>query len=258
MRTSCNACRVLRKGCSDDCSLSPCLHWIKSSQSQSNATIFLAKFYGRAGLLNLINAGPVHLRPAIFRSLLYEACGRIINPVSGSVGLLCSSNWDKCQAAVDSVLNGSPLKQVDESTAAARPIMLLKGCDIRHLTKDPSEINRVQRRTRFKRSGGRGCSNSRLVSVDDLTAEPTRFSVSGWVGNYSEEKNGDPSHDSSTLFSVETVEASLPNRVVKEESQVEESVVELELRLGLNPVLREQLPKVEEQQTVIDISDGDA
>jgi hypothetical protein len=136
--------------------------------------------------------------------------------------------------------------------------MLLKGCDIRHLTKDPSEINRVQRRTRFKRSGGRGCSNSRLVSVDDLTAEPTRFSVSGWVGNYSEEKNGDPSHDSSTLFSVETVEASLPNRVVKEESQVEESVVELELRLGLNPVLREQLPKVEEQQTVIDISDGDA
>ncbi|KAG5543536.1 hypothetical protein RHGRI_016314 [Rhododendron griersonianum] len=63
MRTSCNACRVLQKGCSDECSLRPCLHWIKSSDSQSNATIFLAKFYGRASLLNLINAGPHHLHP---------------------------------------------------------------------------------------------------------------------------------------------------------------------------------------------------
>ncbi|KAE9457224.1 hypothetical protein C3L33_10872, partial [Rhododendron williamsianum] len=63
MRTSCNACKVLQKGCSDECSLRPCLHWIKSSDSQSNATIFLAKFYGHASLLNLINAGPHHLHP---------------------------------------------------------------------------------------------------------------------------------------------------------------------------------------------------
>lgn len=60
---SCNGCRILRKGCSENCSIRPCLQWIKSPESQANATVFLAKFYGRAGLMNLINAGPEHLRP---------------------------------------------------------------------------------------------------------------------------------------------------------------------------------------------------
>jgi len=60
---SCNGCRVLRKGCSEDCSIRPCLEWIKNPESQANATVFLAKFYGRAGLMNLINAGPQNLRP---------------------------------------------------------------------------------------------------------------------------------------------------------------------------------------------------
>ena len=63
MRMSCNGCRVLRKGCTDDCSIRPCLQWIASPESQAHATVFLAKFYGRAGLMNLINAGPDHLRP---------------------------------------------------------------------------------------------------------------------------------------------------------------------------------------------------
>lgn len=200
-----------------------------------------------------------HKLTAIFRSLLYEACGRIINPVSGSVGLLCSNNWAKCQAAVDSVLSGSTLKQVDESPAA-QPIMPFKGCelcDIRHLTKGSNEIHRVQTQTRFKHSGGRGCNKIRLASVDEVMAESTRFSISGRAGNYPEERNVDSSHDSSTLFSAETVEASLANRVVKYESLVE-SEVELELRLSFDPVLRNHLPTVEEQQTVIDVTDGDA
>ncbi|MQL88401.1 hypothetical protein Taro_020965, partial [Colocasia esculenta] len=41
--------------------------WIKNPESQANATVFLAKFYGRAGLMNLINAGPDHLRPGLYR-----------------------------------------------------------------------------------------------------------------------------------------------------------------------------------------------
>ena len=63
MRMSCNGCRVLRKGCGENCSIRPCLQWIKSPESQANATVFLAKFYGRAGLMNLINAVPDHLQP---------------------------------------------------------------------------------------------------------------------------------------------------------------------------------------------------
>ncbi|MBA0620065.1 hypothetical protein Godav_005836, partial [Gossypium davidsonii] len=66
MRMSCNGCRILRKGCSENCSIRPCLQWIKSPESQANATVFLAKFYGRAGLMNLINAGPEHLRPGLW------------------------------------------------------------------------------------------------------------------------------------------------------------------------------------------------
>jgi len=107
MRRSCNGCRVLRKGCSESCILRRCLHWIRAPESQANATIFLAKYYGRAGLLNLISSGPEHLRPDIFRSLLYEACGRILNPVYGSLGLVWSGNWAECQAGVDSILRGS-------------------------------------------------------------------------------------------------------------------------------------------------------
>lgn len=63
---SCNGCRVLRKGCGDDCSIRPCLQWIKCPESQANATIFLSKFYGRAGLINLINSGAEDLRPGSF------------------------------------------------------------------------------------------------------------------------------------------------------------------------------------------------
>ncbi|BAD73141.1 seed specific protein Bn15D17A-like [Oryza sativa Japonica Group] len=111
MRMSCNGCRVLRKGCSEGCTIRPCLQWIKTPEAQANATVFLAKFYGRAGLLNLLAAGPDHLRPAVFRSLLYEACGRIVNPIYGSVGLLWSGQWQACQAAVEAVLKGHPAAQ---------------------------------------------------------------------------------------------------------------------------------------------------
>lgn len=171
MRMSCNGCRVLRKGCSEDCSIRPCLQWIKNPEAQGNATVFLAKFYGRAGLLNLINAGSEHLRPAIFRSLLYEACGRIVNPIYGSVGLLWSGNWQMCQSAVDAVLKGAPIVQIpSEAAASAAPMppssaaFAAKSFDIRHVPKDGSaagiaaaqDLHRVAKasRTRFKRSGG--------------------------------------------------------------------------------------------------------
>nr|WKV35363.1 lateral organ boundaries domain protein 26 [Ipomoea batatas] len=130
MRMSCNGCRVLRKGCSQNCSIRPCLQWIKSPESQANATLFLAKFYGRAGLLNLLNAAPDRLRPEVFKSLLYEASGRIVNPLFGSTGLLSTGNWELCQKAVDAVLKGAPITPVASDAAAVLP---LKACDIGHV-----------------------------------------------------------------------------------------------------------------------------
>ncbi|ESR39304.1 LOB domain-containing protein 38 [Citrus sinensis] len=89
---SCNGCRVLRKGCSESCILRPCLQWIESPESQGHATVFVAKFFGRAGLMSFISAVPESQRP----------------------GLLWTGNWHVCQAAVETVLRGGTLRPVPE------------------------------------------------------------------------------------------------------------------------------------------------
>ncbi|GJT60893.1 LOB domain-containing protein 40-like protein [Tanacetum coccineum] len=178
MTMSCNGCRVLRKGCDEDCILRPCLTWITSPESQANATLFLAKFYGHAGLLNLINTGPHHLRPEIFKSLLHEACGRIINPTYGSVGLIWSGNWEQCQAAVNSVLQGSTIMQLlrnnNHDVSPQSSIMPIEGCDIRHLSKDPSnDHHRVKTLKKFKKPrcefGSRQVVSSSVVGTEKST-----------------------------------------------------------------------------------------
>ncbi|CAL9152696.1 unnamed protein product [Musa hybrid cultivar] len=116
---SCNGCRILRRGCSDSCLLRPCLQWIDSAEAQAHATVFVAKFFGRAGLMSFISAVPSSQRPALFQSLLYEACGRTINPVNGAVGLLWTGNWHLCQAAVETVLRGGALRPLPNLAAEA-------------------------------------------------------------------------------------------------------------------------------------------
>ncbi|CAF2138605.1 hypothetical protein BRARA_B01697 [Brassica rapa] len=207
MRMSCNGCRVLRKGCSENCSIRPCLQWIKSAESQANATVFLAKFYGRAGLMNLLSTGPDHLRPAIFRSLLYEACGRIVNPIYGSVGLLWSGNWHLCQAAVEAVMRGSPVTPIacDAAvTGQAPPFSNNKLFDIRHVSRDE---NAVKSRCRSSRSGA--CKEGRNV----------RSSLS---------------HESS-LSQESAVVKGEGSMVSSEETTEEPSWIGLELTLGLEP-----------------------
>ncbi|KAG9440490.1 hypothetical protein H6P81_020655 [Aristolochia fimbriata] len=123
---SCNGCRVLRKGCSESCILRPCLQWIESAEAQGHATVFVAKFFGRAGLMSFISSVPEQQRPALFQSLLFEACGRTVNPVNGAVGLLWTGNWHVCQTAVETVLRGGTLRplsnlppaELDDASAA--------------------------------------------------------------------------------------------------------------------------------------------
>ncbi|GMI91095.1 LOB domain-containing protein 38 [Hibiscus trionum] len=109
---SCNGCRVLRKGCKEACVLRSSLRWIESPEAQGNATLFLAKFFGRSDLLSLISSVPESQRPSLFQSLLFEACGRTVNPVNGAVGLLSSGNWHICQAAVETILEGGALRPI--------------------------------------------------------------------------------------------------------------------------------------------------
>ncbi|KAF9674097.1 hypothetical protein SADUNF_Sadunf10G0092300 [Salix dunnii] len=242
MRMSCHGCRVLRKGCNDNCTIRPCLQWIKSTDSQANATLFLAKFYGRAGLINLIEAGPQRLRPAIFRSLLYEACGRIVNPVYGSVGMLWSGNWAECQAAVDAVLKGLPIVSIPSSSDIPAPHLIssLNTHDIRHVSRyqNSPELHTVKNRTRFKRS---------IATRPDSLAEPTarlnpgelRFEHvrESWPGHLG---NGDSTciKDEDSILATETVEDSLwcrvePEQVFKFNRQSDDSDLSLELTLAL-------------------------
>lgn len=119
---SCNGCRVLRKGCSESCILRPCLQWIDTPEAQGHATVFVAKFFGRADLMSFISNVPESQRPALFQSLLFEACGRTVNPVNGAVGLLWTGNWHVCQAAVETVLRGGTVRPMPELLGLDAPI----------------------------------------------------------------------------------------------------------------------------------------
>ncbi|CAL0307980.1 unnamed protein product [Lupinus luteus] len=222
MRLSCNGCRILRKGCSDDCIIRPCLEWIKSPESQANATLFLAKFYGRAGLINLINAAPQPLRPGVFKSLMYEACGRIVNPVFGALGLLWSGEWAQCQAAVDAVLNGSEISALELSDWQVTPGSkhVFPAHDIRHVSRD-SQVNQLRgERPRFKRTGNVIRPIARVGSID---------SAGLWnLGSGSSEEQGNK--ESWETESDETVEAMLMSQ--DEPSRTGEAEVCLELTLG--------------------------
>ncbi|XP_006363116.1 LOB domain-containing protein 41 [Solanum tuberosum] len=262
MRMSCNGCRVLRKGCSESCSIRPCLQWIKNPDSQSNATVFLAKFYGRAGLMNLINAGPDHLRPAIFRSLLYEACGRIVNPIYGSVGLLWSGNWQLCQNAVEAVLKGTPITPIASEIAVNNNGPPLKlPYDIRHINKDEnstksSELHRVRTRCRFKRSG----ANTKATKSNPV--------CSGSGDEFAHEKvNGSTSHESSLSHQSEeeaaavavalNVECESPEMAEVEDSAKADGEVELELTLGFSSLgTVEGKPKETKRNKGVQLVDG--
>nr|XP_009606112.1 LOB domain-containing protein 38-like isoform X2 [Nicotiana tomentosiformis]XP_016477504.1 PREDICTED: LOB domain-containing protein 38-like isoform X2 [Nicotiana tabacum] len=100
---SCNGCRVLRRRCSDNCTLRACLDGIDDPRAQANATLFVSKFFGRSDLMAFIAAVPENRRPA---------CGRTVNPVTGAVGLLSTGNWHVCQKAVETVLVGGNLRPV--------------------------------------------------------------------------------------------------------------------------------------------------
>ena len=191
---SCNGCRVLRKGCSETCILRSCLQWMDSPEAQGNATLFLAKFFGRSDLLSFISAVPEPQRPALFQSLLFEACGRTVNPVDGAVGLLSTGNWHLCQAAVETVLAGGALRptsgvskpsrdgpsvsfsEVKNRLTQSKPLIASDG---RAINKETSNLGLSLTPT-FSRTGKRGrgrCYNQRAnaTSFYSVESETTTF-----------------------------------------------------------------------------------
>ncbi|KAK4798749.1 hypothetical protein SAY86_031075 [Trapa natans] len=266
---------VLRKP-GAGCGLRFVIQWIKSPESQANATVFLAKFYGRAGLMNLINTGPEQLRPAIFRSLLYEACGRIVNPIYGSVGLLWSGNWALCQSAVESVLKGTSITPINDDAATTGSGPPLKAYDIRHVSKDDKsatatatavskDLHRLKTRCRFK---GSDDTKPKANSTDEKP-HPDAAPVADHSRSTSHDSSlshppepgtnldGD-SKDNESMVSEETAEQDLfgsdvVSAPVEAEAEAEATAdadaeethrtaeVGLELSLGLEPVARTPL-----------------
>jgi Lateral organ boundaries (LOB) domain len=108
-----------------------------------------------------LNISPVWKYAAVFKSLLYEACGRIVNPVYGSVGLLWSGKWQLCQAAVESVLKGAPITQLATTTAptSVSVVAPIQASDIRHMANRKNhgviDLHKVNARSRaqFKQPG---------------------------------------------------------------------------------------------------------
>ncbi|CAI0466382.1 unnamed protein product [Linum tenue] len=110
---SCNGCRVLRKGCGENCVLRSLVRWIPTPQAHHLAPRFISFFFFRSNCIFQFRStlGLTILKfAAIFQSLLFEACGRTVNPVNGAVGLLSSGNWRLCQDAVETVLAGGSLQ----------------------------------------------------------------------------------------------------------------------------------------------------
>ncbi|RWW34015.1 hypothetical protein GW17_00001238 [Ensete ventricosum] len=239
---------VLRKGCCDDCSIRPCLQWIRNPESQANATVFLAKFYGRAGLMNLINAGPEHLRPGnpLTRVLLVFFLIASCLHADSSLWFVLWSSYipiptlrGLCQAAVEAVLKGSPIVQIPSETAAATPVPPLKAYDIRHVAKD-AELHKVNKsRTRLKRSGAKPRpSPTPLIEPGeqpepagaDLSHESTASHAS--QPNTAAAGGGDgDGRENESVFSADAASHVSQGEL----SPAEEGEVGLELTLGLRP-----------------------
>ncbi|KAL5556820.1 hypothetical protein UlMin_039056 [Ulmus minor] len=210
---SCNGCRVLRKGCSESCILRPCLQWIESPEAQGHATVFVAKFFGRAGLMSFISAVPESQRPALFQSLLFEACGRTVNPVNGAVGLLWTGNWHVCQAAVETVLRGGTLRPMPELLGGEAPVPASDEASEAEVTcADMWKLRDPNSGSRFSTSRSRSSPPKRKRSAD-LDLRPTPIFAAKPVANKAElRRAGSPSMNSEESVTTTCFDSGLGDR----------------------------------------------
>lgn len=200
----------------------------------------------------------VFLVAAIFKSLLYEACGRIVNPIYGSAGLLWSGSWQLCQAAVDAVLRGMPITQLPTESAISSASPPLKACDIRHVVKGEKpaprdQLHKVNKsRTRFKNTAGKPKSKVESASMEFVTESlRNEDSARQSVGSFRHElgTSHNPSRGGDTeCVSAETVEVSL----AEHDARADGSDVDLELTLGIG-LLEEEVDGSEDDTCTMSV-----
>ena len=186
-------------------------------------------------------ASLILLIAAIFKSLLYEACGRIVNPIFGSAGLLSSGSWHLCQVAVEAVLRGAPITPVSSESAFDGVSPLLKACDIRHVAKIGNssvsdQLHKVKPRSQFKRSAAK--PKQRQVEPTVEMMKEVEGSLSRESGVSEHRSRGGSVTREAESSSVGTVEASLVKNDKAELELADDGAVELELTLGWGPTKR--------------------
>uniref|UniRef100_A0A803N179 LOB domain-containing protein n=1 Tax=Chenopodium quinoa TaxID=63459 RepID=A0A803N179_CHEQI len=144
-----------------------------------NATVFVSKFFGRSSLFYLLESAPRALRPAVFRSLLYEACGRTINPVSGVVGLLFTGNCNLCESAVDIVFKGGVLKPIPEFIAGFLP----------ETSNNSGEISELELNLSNKKRGFSDVEGGLSLDLDLRLTTTTPGVVSPWMDRVKRKKS---------------------------------------------------------------------
>lgn len=174
-----------------------------------------------------------------------------MNPIYGSVGLLWSGNWQLCQNAVEAVLKGAPITQIESEAAETHSGPPLKAYDIRHVNKSEKsngsgDLHRVRTRCRFKRSAAKPKKSPVWVgSGDDESGHEEGNRSTSHESSLSHQseaamRNGEgESRDTESLASEETaeVEVEVLERVeqesaVEKDEAAEEGEIELELTLG--------------------------
>lgn len=95
----------------------------------------------------------------MFQSLLFEACGRTVNPVNGAVGLLWTGNWHVCQAAVETVLRGGTLGPIPELLGLDDASEGEVTCNDARKIRDPNSS------FRFTSSGGKRKRLSEIAKI---------------------------------------------------------------------------------------------
>lgn len=94
----------------------------------------------------------------MFQSLLFEACGRTVNPVNGAVGLLWTGNWQVCQAAVETVLRGGTLRPIPELVSGLTPDEASEACTDMWRLRDPTHNSGSS--SRFTNSRSKAAASS--------------------------------------------------------------------------------------------------
>lgn len=78
-----------------------------------------------------------------------------MDPVHGSIGLMCSGNWHLCQTAVDAVLSGTPINQLVSSELSTPIFTSSKDINQHEKNSNGRHVHELRKGLLFKRSSSK-------------------------------------------------------------------------------------------------------